>query len=217
MFLRWPCSPQELPLLVFQNGFFSTSAAHLQKAGLPSQQRQTTPTRLRTSQPTSTLNERGPVKGVKISPIHADPPPFIDQSTTAEVLETGIKVVDLLAPYARGGKMCATSLTMLYVMKKFFFLFFLLTTFLITPLVNYDSPCTEWNPPPHHRVRRQQQGLTRVWCVSSFGKFFFLVSFITFPWYTHLYTVTFLSLYPLLAYVYYIKYDQWLLLSSLQK
>ncbi len=32
------------------------------------------------------------------------PPPFVDQSTTAEVLETGIKVVDLLAPYARGGK-----------------------------------------------------------------------------------------------------------------
>ncbi|OJA20413.1 hypothetical protein AZE42_07486 [Rhizopogon vesiculosus] len=42
--------------------------------------------------------------GVKLSPIHADPPPFVDQSTTAEVLETGIKVVDLLAPYARGGK-----------------------------------------------------------------------------------------------------------------
>ena len=50
------------------------------------------------------IDERGPVKGVKLSPIHADPPPFVDQSTTAEVLETGIKVVDLLAPYARGGK-----------------------------------------------------------------------------------------------------------------
>lgn len=44
------------------------------------------------------------IKGVKRSPIHADAPPFVDQSTTAEVLETGIKVVDLLAPYARGGK-----------------------------------------------------------------------------------------------------------------
>ncbi|KAG1758963.1 putative ATP synthase subunit beta [Suillus occidentalis] len=42
--------------------------------------------------------------GVKLSPIHADPPPFVDQSTTVKVLETGIKVVDLLAPYARGGK-----------------------------------------------------------------------------------------------------------------
>jgi F-type H+-transporting ATPase subunit beta len=50
------------------------------------------------------IDERGPIKGVKLSPIHADPPPFVDQSTTAEVLEAGIKVVDLLAPYARGGK-----------------------------------------------------------------------------------------------------------------
>ena len=33
-----------------------------------------------------------------------DPPPFVEQSTTAEVLETGIKVVDLLAPCAHGGK-----------------------------------------------------------------------------------------------------------------
>ncbi|KAJ7286134.1 P-loop containing nucleoside triphosphate hydrolase protein [Mycena rebaudengoi] len=41
------------------------------------------------------IDERGPIKGVKLSPIHADPPPFVDQSTTAEVLETGIKVVDL--------------------------------------------------------------------------------------------------------------------------
>ena len=50
------------------------------------------------------IDERGPIKGVKLSPIHAEPPAFVDQSTTAEVLETGIKVVDLLAPYARGGK-----------------------------------------------------------------------------------------------------------------
>jgi len=50
------------------------------------------------------IDERGPIKGVKMSPIHADAPAFVDQSTSAEVLETGIKVVDLLAPYARGGK-----------------------------------------------------------------------------------------------------------------
>ena len=50
------------------------------------------------------IDERGPIKGVARKPIHAEPPPFVDQSTTAEVLETGIKVVDLLAPYARGGK-----------------------------------------------------------------------------------------------------------------
>jgi F-type H+-transporting ATPase subunit beta len=50
------------------------------------------------------IDERGPIKHDKKAPIHADPPPFVDQSTAAEVLATGIKVVDLLAPYARGGK-----------------------------------------------------------------------------------------------------------------
>ena len=50
------------------------------------------------------IDERGPIKATKRSPIHADPPEFVDQSTSAEVLVTGIKVVDLLAPYARGGK-----------------------------------------------------------------------------------------------------------------
>lgn len=50
------------------------------------------------------IDERGPIKATKYSPIHAEPPTFAEQSTSAEVLETGIKVVDLLAPYARGGK-----------------------------------------------------------------------------------------------------------------
>lgn len=50
------------------------------------------------------VDERGPIKSKKLAPIHTNPPEFIDQSTTPEVLETGIKVVDLLAPYARGGK-----------------------------------------------------------------------------------------------------------------
>ena len=50
------------------------------------------------------IDERGEIKGTKLAPIHADAPAFVDQSTSAEVLETGIKVVDLLAPYARGGK-----------------------------------------------------------------------------------------------------------------
>lgn len=36
--------------------------------------------------------------------IHRDPPSFEDQSPVAEMLETGIKVIDLLAPYAKGGK-----------------------------------------------------------------------------------------------------------------
>jgi len=50
------------------------------------------------------IDERGPIKATKLAPIHVDPPEFVEQSTTAEVLVTGIKVVDLLAPYARGGK-----------------------------------------------------------------------------------------------------------------
>lgn len=50
------------------------------------------------------IDERGPIKATKRAPIHAPAPEFVDQATTAEVLITGIKVVDLLAPYARGGK-----------------------------------------------------------------------------------------------------------------
>ncbi|KAJ3079544.1 atp2, beta subunit of the F1 sector of mitochondrial F1F0 ATP synthase [Quaeritorhiza haematococci] len=50
------------------------------------------------------VDERGPINAKMTLPIHADPPEFVDQSTTPELLETGIKVVDLLAPYARGGK-----------------------------------------------------------------------------------------------------------------
>lgn len=50
------------------------------------------------------IDERGPIKASKYAPIHAEAPEFIEQSTAAEILVTGIKVVDLLAPYARGGK-----------------------------------------------------------------------------------------------------------------
>ncbi|KAG5456659.1 MAG: ATP synthase beta subunit [Olpidium bornovanus] len=50
------------------------------------------------------VDERGPIKTKQRAPIHTDPPAFTDQSTAPEILETGIKVVDLLAPYARGGK-----------------------------------------------------------------------------------------------------------------
>jgi F-type H+/Na+-transporting ATPase subunit beta len=50
------------------------------------------------------VDERGPVKTKLRSPIHKPAPDFVDQSTEAEILVTGIKVVDLLAPYARGGK-----------------------------------------------------------------------------------------------------------------
>lgn len=50
------------------------------------------------------IDELGPVTTKKKSPIHADAPSFEDQSTEQEILTTGIKVVDLLAPYVKGGK-----------------------------------------------------------------------------------------------------------------
>ena len=50
------------------------------------------------------VDERGDIKTSKKYPIHRPAPKFVDQSTETEVLATGIKVVDLLAPYARGGK-----------------------------------------------------------------------------------------------------------------
>jgi len=50
------------------------------------------------------VDELGPIDAAGTSPIHRDPPGFVDQSTEVEMFETGIKVVDLLAPYSRGGK-----------------------------------------------------------------------------------------------------------------
>src|SRR5881409_2327654 len=50
------------------------------------------------------IDEAGPVQGEGMRPIHAEAPTYTDQSTEAEILVTGIKVVDLLAPYAKGGK-----------------------------------------------------------------------------------------------------------------
>ncbi len=50
------------------------------------------------------VDELGPIKTTHTRAIHQQAPSFADQSTAAEVLVTGIKVVDLLAPYAKGGK-----------------------------------------------------------------------------------------------------------------
>ena len=50
------------------------------------------------------VDEAGPVKSTKRSPIHRSAPKFTDQSVSVEMFETGIKVIDLLAPYRRGGK-----------------------------------------------------------------------------------------------------------------
>jgi F-type H+-transporting ATPase subunit beta len=50
------------------------------------------------------VDERGPVKTKARAPIHRSAPSFAEQSTETEILTTGIKVVDLIAPYAKGGK-----------------------------------------------------------------------------------------------------------------
>jgi F-type H+-transporting ATPase subunit beta len=50
------------------------------------------------------VDERGPIVSEHKAPIHAAAPEFVNQSTETEILVTGIKVVDLLAPYAKGGK-----------------------------------------------------------------------------------------------------------------
>ncbi|HEX8063875.1 MAG TPA: F0F1 ATP synthase subunit beta, partial [Allosphingosinicella sp.] len=50
------------------------------------------------------IDERGPIGNTDTAPIHRDAPLFVDQSTETSILVTGIKVIDLLAPYAKGGK-----------------------------------------------------------------------------------------------------------------
>jgi F-type H+-transporting ATPase subunit beta len=50
------------------------------------------------------IDERGPINAKKFNPIHRAAPDFKDQATSVQPLWTGIKVVDLLAPYAKGGK-----------------------------------------------------------------------------------------------------------------
>src|SRR3982750_1941580 len=53
------------------------------------------------------VDERGPVKAEKYYPIHRPPPPLTDQSTSPQVLTTGIKVIDLICPFLKGGKVGA--------------------------------------------------------------------------------------------------------------
>ncbi|MDD9876955.1 MAG: F0F1 ATP synthase subunit beta [Magnetovibrio sp.] len=50
------------------------------------------------------IDERGPLEAKTTLPIHRDAPEFIEQATETEILTTGIKVVDLICPYAKGGK-----------------------------------------------------------------------------------------------------------------
>src|SRR6478609_9713364 len=53
------------------------------------------------------VDERGPVEAEKYYPIHRPPPPLVDQSTSPQVLQTGIKVIDLICPFLKGGKVGA--------------------------------------------------------------------------------------------------------------
>lgn len=53
------------------------------------------------------VDERGPVKAEKYYPIHRRPPRLVEQSTSPEVLPTGIKVIDLICPFLKGGKVGA--------------------------------------------------------------------------------------------------------------
>ncbi len=50
------------------------------------------------------VDERGPIRATKYFPIHRAPPLFVEQDVRVQAFETGIKVIDLLAPYTRGGK-----------------------------------------------------------------------------------------------------------------
>lgn len=51
-----------------------------------------------------TIDNKGPIENTEKNPIHRKPPKFEDQQTATEMFETGIKVIDLIAPYAKGGK-----------------------------------------------------------------------------------------------------------------
>src|SRR5438477_4445105 len=53
------------------------------------------------------VDEQGPFKADKYNPIHRPPPPLVDQSTSPQVLTTGIKVIDLICPFLKGGKVGA--------------------------------------------------------------------------------------------------------------
>ncbi len=53
------------------------------------------------------VDERGPVRAERFNPIHRPPPALVDQSTSPQVLTTGIKVIDLICPFLKGGKVGA--------------------------------------------------------------------------------------------------------------
>lgn len=74
------------------------------------------------------IDERGPVPTDKLASIHADAPEFVDMSVEQEILVTGIKVVDLLAPYARGGKIGKVFHLTMPAYKQYTFRFIVINT-----------------------------------------------------------------------------------------
>ena len=55
------------------------------------------------------IDERGPIKTKAMASIHKEAPALVDQATDTEVLATGIKVIDLLCPYSKGGKLASSA------------------------------------------------------------------------------------------------------------
>lgn len=53
------------------------------------------------------IDNKGPIKSSRRDPIHRSAPTLVEQSNTASILETGIKVIDLISPFAKGGKVAA--------------------------------------------------------------------------------------------------------------
>ena len=53
------------------------------------------------------LDNLGPVKAAEYLPIHRPPPPLTEQATTTQIMETGLKVIDLITPFTKGGKVGA--------------------------------------------------------------------------------------------------------------
>ena len=65
------------------------------------------------------IDERGPIETLHKSGIHQEAPEFTDMSVEQEILVTGIKVVDLLAPYCKGGKIGESS-DIFYLLENFY-------------------------------------------------------------------------------------------------
>ena len=85
------------------------------------------------------VDEMGPIKAEKYLPIHREAPSFVEQNTSVELLETGIKVVDLLVPFPKGGKMGCSA----------------------APA--WARPLSSWNDQQHREAARRYLRVRRCW------------------------------------------------------